>query len=198
MVRFLCPFPLLPAFFTGKNGAALTPLYVRCSAAEIHVLSVLKHPNVIGYHESFIAQGKLSIVMDYADGGYPCPTTPPISVVLPAKWAHSMGARSYPLCADPNFLVVVVVVVVGVVVPLPSGGDLFQKIQRASGYFPEEQILDWFMQITIALRHVHSKNILHRDLKSQNIFLTRKNIVKLGDFGIAKVLCNKTDMAKTV
>jgi NIMA (never in mitosis gene a)-related kinase len=38
---------------------------------------------------------------------------------------------------------------------------------------------------------------LHRDLKSQNIFLTRENQMKIGDFGISKVLENTTDFAKT-
>ena len=35
---------------------------------------------------------------------------------------------------------------------------------------------------------MHSKNILHRDIKSQNIFITKTGILKLGDFGIAKQL----------
>ena len=35
---------------------------------------------------------------------------------------------------------------------------------------------------------VHDRKILHRDLKAQNIFLTSKGMVKLGDFGIAKVI----------
>ena len=49
----------------------------------------------------------------------------------------------------------------------------------------------------LALWHVHSKNVLHRDLKSQNIFIAEGGIVKLGDFGIARVLSSDTELAKT-
>lgn len=48
---------------------------------------------------------------------------------------------------------------------------------------------DYFVQICLAIKHVHDRKILHRDLKTQNIFLTRNDIIKLGDFGIAKVGC---------
>lgn len=44
---------------------------------------------------------------------------------------------------------------------------------------------------------MHDKKILHRDLKSQNIFLTKNNEVKIGDFGISKVLENTKEFAKT-
>ena len=79
------------------------------------------------------------------------------------------------------------------------GGDLFQVIQSANGrHFKEDLILDWFIQIALALKHVHDNNILHRDLKTQNIFVTKQNIIKLGDFGIAKVLSTGKEFAKTV
>lgn len=47
-------------------------------------------------------------------------------------------------------------------------------------------------------QYLHEKHILHRDLKTQNVFLTRTNIIKVGDLGIARVLENQYDMASTL
>ena len=80
-------------------------------------------------------------------------------------------------------------------------GDLSKIIryQILSGYFfCEEIILNWFTQLCFAIKYIHSKNILHRDLKLSNIFLTSKGNIKLGDFGIAKILSSKEDLAKTL
>ncbi|TRZ01695.1 hypothetical protein DNTS_006527 [Danionella cerebrum] len=79
-----------------------------------------------------------------------------------------------------------------------EGGDLFKKINNQRGtLFREEQILDWFVQICLALKHVHDRKILHRDIKSQNIFLTKDGTVQLGDFGIARVLNSTVELART-
>ncbi|XP_035509684.1 serine/threonine-protein kinase Nek1 isoform X2 [Morone saxatilis] len=79
-----------------------------------------------------------------------------------------------------------------------EGGDLFKKINSQKGVlFSEEQILDWFVQICLALKHVHDRKILHRDIKSQNIFLTKDGTVQLGDFGIARVLNSTVELART-
>uniref|UniRef100_A0A3B4AGN8 non-specific serine/threonine protein kinase n=1 Tax=Periophthalmus magnuspinnatus TaxID=409849 RepID=A0A3B4AGN8_9GOBI len=71
-----------------------------------------------------------------------------------------------------------------------DGGDLMKKIHTQRGVsFSEEQILDWFVQICLGLKHIHDKKILHRDIKTQNIFLTSGGTkVKLGDFGVARML----------
>uniref|UniRef100_A0A8I3QEF7 non-specific serine/threonine protein kinase n=1 Tax=Canis lupus familiaris TaxID=9615 RepID=A0A8I3QEF7_CANLF len=79
-----------------------------------------------------------------------------------------------------------------------EGGDLFKRINAQKGIlFQEDQILDWFVQICLALKHVHDRKILHRDIKSQNIFLTKDGTIQLGDFGIARVLNSTVELART-
>nr|XP_040137498.1 serine/threonine-protein kinase Nek5 [Ictidomys tridecemlineatus] len=80
-----------------------------------------------------------------------------------------------------------------------DGGDLAKRILRQRGVlFSEDQILGWFVQISLGLKHIHDRKILHRDIKSQNIFLSKNGMVaKLGDFGIARVLNNSMELART-
>jgi len=47
------------------------------------------------------------------------------------------------------------------------------------------------------MKHIHDRKIIHRDLKGQNVFMTRKGIIQIGDFGIAKVLAATMAKAKT-
>ncbi|GIQ84835.1 hypothetical protein KIPB_006406 [Kipferlia bialata] len=77
-------------------------------------------------------------------------------------------------------------------------GDLYQRIKAQKGKHIEEgQILDWFVQMCLGLKHVHDRKILHRDLKTQNLFVTSANTIKLGDFGIARILKSTMECAKT-
>ena len=111
------------------------------------LMKLRRHPNIIRVREHFVEDGRLCIVMDFADGG-----------------------------------------------------DLAQRIEaQAAGRtpFPEAQVLDWFVQLCLALKHAHDRKVLHRDLKPQNVFLTRKNFVRLGDFGISKVLAGTMAVAST-
>ena len=87
------------------------------------------------------------------------------------------------------------------IVEFADGGDLHQKInemKKTNKFFEESQILDYFIQICLALYHMHSKHILHRDLKPQNVFLTSTGMVKLGDFGISKCLDYSLAKARSV
>jgi NIMA (never in mitosis gene a)-related kinase len=48
--------------------------------------------------------------------------------------------------------------------------------------------LRYFAHVVMAVMALYNKNILHRDIKSQNIFITQSGILKLGDFGISREL----------
>merc|ERR1719436_797336 len=81
-----------------------------------------------------------------------------------------------------------------------DGGDLYQRVSRtrkASQKFAEHQILRWFTEATLALKYMHDKHVLHRDLKSQNLFLTAQDRLRIGDFGISKVLEGTASFART-
>uniref|UniRef100_A0A8C5T1H8 non-specific serine/threonine protein kinase n=1 Tax=Malurus cyaneus samueli TaxID=2593467 RepID=A0A8C5T1H8_9PASS len=77
-------------------------------------------------------------------------------------------------------------------------GDLMQKIKHQGGnLFPEHTILHWFVQMCLAVKHIHDKRVLHRDIKSKNVFLTQNGKVKLGDFGSARLLAHPMSYACT-
>jgi NIMA (never in mitosis gene a)-related kinase 1/4/5 len=59
-------------------------------------------------------------------------------------------------------------------------------------------IVNWFFELAISIKYMHEKKILHRDIKTSNIFITRDGTIKIGDFGISKVLDNTYSIAKTV
>ena len=91
-----------------------------------------------------------------------------------------------------------------IVMEYANDGDLSKKIraqkQKIFGekYFSEEKIMQYFYQICRGLQYIHSKNIIHRDIKSQNIFLMKNGKLKIGDFGIAKALTETKNNASTV
>ena len=85
-----------------------------------------------------------------------------------------------------------------IVMEYADDGDLSLKIRnRNRKLFSENEILNIFAQLSLAIKYIHDRKILHRDLKCQNIFLTKQGQVKLGDFGIAKVLDHTTQFCRT-
>ncbi|XP_050305408.1 testis-specific serine/threonine-protein kinase 3-like [Anthonomus grandis grandis] len=64
-------------------------------------------------------------------------------------------------------------------------GDLLEYI-KAYGFFPEEKSKFYFRQIVDAVHYLHDRDIAHRDLKCENVFMMWNNQLKLGDFGFAR------------
>jgi NIMA (never in mitosis gene a)-related kinase len=79
-----------------------------------------------------------------------------------------------------------------------DGGDLSAMISERRGrLLSEDDILKIFIQLMVALKYVHFRKVIHRDLKPQNIFLARVGVIKLGDFGISRALESSIDLART-
>ncbi|XP_008336115.1 serine/threonine-protein kinase Nek9 isoform X2 [Cynoglossus semilaevis] len=79
-----------------------------------------------------------------------------------------------------------------------NGGNLYDKINQQRGKLFTEEVVVWYLyQIASAVAHIHKAGILHRDIKTLNIFLTKTDLIKLGDYGLAKKLDSEFSMAET-
>jgi len=78
----------------------------------------------------------------------------------------------------------------GIVMEYADKGDLFQAIaerKKTKDYFTEQEIWKAFIQLLKGLKALHDFKILHRDIKSANVFLFDGGICKLGDLNVSKV-----------
>ena len=106
--------------------------------AEVEILAMLDHPNIITYYKYFIGDDTLYIELEYA-----------------------------------------------------KVGNLTSQIKmqkQNDQYFEQETVLWYLYQLCSAVEYIHDIGIMHRDIKTLNIFLMQSSLLKLGDFGIAKFL----------
>ena len=80
-----------------------------------------------------------------------------------------------------------------------ANGDLTDKIREYwdehGEAMPENKVMQYFLEVCEAVRYIHARDIIHRDIKSPNIFLTTQDHAKLGDFGLCiqgKAIPHKT------
>ena len=79
-----------------------------------------------------------------------------------------------------------------IVMEFLEGVTLKKHILNNGGALSRKEAMNYSMQICRALEHAHSKYVIHRDIKPQNIVLTESGKLKLADFGIARAANNTT------
>ncbi|MBN2260988.1 MAG: Stk1 family PASTA domain-containing Ser/Thr kinase [Clostridiales bacterium] len=77
-----------------------------------------------------------------------------------------------------------------------NGITLKKHIRDKNGPLDENEILRFSLQIASALEHAHKNNIIHRDIKPQNIMISENGTAKVADFGIAKAINSSTIVHK--
>ncbi len=89
-----------------------------------------------------------------------------------------------------------------IIMELCEMGDVHQLLKRQSATAPpsflsENQLWHLFLHTALGLHYLHARKILHRDLKTMNLFVNAEGNIKIGDLGVAKMLTTQSAMANT-
>lgn len=66
--------------------------------------------------------------------------------------------------------------------------DVIKSYATKKDHIPDDMIINWMTEILLGLYHIHEMGVLHRDIKSENLFLCKNSVVKIGDLGAARAL----------
>lgn len=169
----------------------------RACSEVVHLALAVNHGNVVRFHEAWLRAQSVD----------PRSTEPPrtFRVVSPGTGASgdadtgscpASAAEVLTLARDGELMLTLCIVM-----DYAPGGTLTNQIREArssSKRLAEGNIVLWVGQLALGLIHLHSLGILHRDLKTCNVFLTPSGCIKIGDLGVSKLMMNSDDgMAHT-
>ena len=80
---------------------------------------------------------------------------------------------------------------IGILLEYCPGLDMKSYLSKPNVEISFDQKMKWLSQIFGAVLYLHNRNIIHRDLKSENLLLTKQNDCKLCDFGVSKFVESK-------
>ncbi|KAB0398092.1 hypothetical protein E2I00_019740, partial [Balaenoptera physalus] len=139
---------------------------------EVQIMKLLNHPHIIKLYQVMETKDMLYIVTEFAKNGEmfvsvgkKCPDGPSSVWVPPASFRCALGdGRTFGFGAIASFC--------------PSSDYL-----TSTGHLSESEARKKFWQILSAVEYCHSHNIVHRDLKTENLLLDGNMDIKLADFG---------------